>query len=70
MNWNSESDFPDEFSSSGKTSVDVLVYNEKTDEHTIGWFDFNVMTWRFLCRESIGKFQWRYFVNEYDKTIK
>jgi len=71
IDWNDQSDFPDEISKSkDHLSVDVLVYNKKTNEHTIGWFNFNVMTWNFLCRESMGKFKWRYFIDSIDKIKK
>ena len=67
--WNDPNEFPDELSPSGNSiSVDVLVFNYKTQEHTIGWFDFDTHTWRFLCRETQSKtWKWRHFINSIDK---
>lgn len=66
--WVKSTEFPDELSPTGRgLSVDVLIYSKQTDEHTVGWYDFNVMTWRFLCREAVGRFKWRYFETEIDK---
>lgn len=66
--FNSSSDFPSEVSPAHNgLSVDVLIYSEKTGEHTVGWFSYKLMTWKFLCREPHQEFVWRYFNNEHDK---
>lgn len=71
IEWNDQSEFPGELNPAHNGfSVDVLVYSKKTDERTVGWYDFNVMTWRFLCREPHQKFNWRYFYKEIDKPKK
>jgi hypothetical protein len=68
LDWIESTEFPEVLNPANNgLSVDVLVYCKKTDEHTIGWFNFNTMTWNFLCRESVGKFKWRYFQNNIDK---
>ena len=51
-------------------SVDVLVYSPATDEHTVGWYNYNTDEWCFLCREAVKKFKWRYFNDKTDKWIK
>lgn len=69
MQFNSSTDFPEVLNPAhNNLSVDVLIYSSKTDEHTVGWFDFNTMTWRFLCRESQTSFKWRYFNDKTDKA--
>lgn len=66
--WNESKEFPKVLSNANNGfSVDVLVYSKKSDEHTVGWFNFNKMTWNFLCRENVGKFKWRYFDENLDK---
>lgn len=71
IEWGNQSEFPGELNGSHQgLSVDVLVYSKQIGEHTVGWYDFNVMTWRFLVREPFVKFEWRYFHNEIDKPIK
>lgn len=68
IDWTDSSEFPEELSPANNNfSVDVLIYNSQTDEHTVGWFDFKIMTWQFLCRESQKAFKWRYFINQIDK---
>lgn len=65
--WNNQKDFPEELNpAQNNFSVDVLIFNIRTNEHTIGWFDFNTMTWRFLSNESQSEFCWRYFENNID----
>lgn len=69
--WEPSTEFPCELSKAGNGfSVDVLVYSKKLDQHTIGWFDFKKMKWNFLCRESQGKFKWRYLNESIDKWKK
>jgi len=64
----SHKDFPSELNyAQSRFSVDVLVWNKKTEEHTIGWFDFQLMKWCFLCREVQGSFKWRYLSENIDK---
>lgn len=66
--WTTSTEFPDELNPSGNGfSVDVLIYDIISEEHTIGWFDFEIMTWRFLSNENIQKFFWRYLSQEIDK---
>lgn len=66
--WNESKDFPSELSPAGNSfSVDVLIYNKRTDEHSIGWFNFKTMSWLFLCRESQKDFKWRYLQYKNDK---
>lgn len=66
--WHSQKDFPEVISDSNRgSSIDVLVYSKDVEEHTVGWFDFNKMTWMFLCREAVGRFKWRYFEDVTDK---
>lgn len=66
--FNLSSDFPEVLSPANNgLSVDVLIYSEEKDQHTVGWFDFNKMTWRFLCREPQPIFKWRYFNDKIDK---
>lgn len=71
IEWNLPSEFPDELSEGNQNfSTDVFVYSERTGEHTVGWYDWKVMTWRFLCREPFPEFKWRYFIDEIDKYKK
>lgn len=66
--WTPSTEFPDELHhAENGMSVDVLAYSDKTEEHTIAWFDFKIMKWTFLCREAFGKFKWRYLNQEIDK---
>lgn len=70
IEWQKNSEFPDELHpAQNNFSVDVLVYFECLDEHTIGWFDFKGMQWLFLSNQDYSgrKFQWRYFIDEIDK---
>lgn len=68
VEWISHTEFPDELSKAGNgLSVDVLVYSKKSDDHTVGWFNFESMSWVFLCRQAQGKFKWRYFNDKIDK---
>jgi hypothetical protein len=67
--WNESTDFPEELSKAENgLSVDVLIYSISMDQHTVGWFDFVTMTWRFLCREPQDDFKWRYFNKKTDNT--
>lgn len=67
IDWSDQSEFPDELNPAHNgLSIDVLVYNNKTEEHTIGWFDFEKMGWNFLNNEGQEKFIWRYFVKGID----
>jgi hypothetical protein len=59
---------PDVMSGNG-FSVDVLIYCERTGDHTVGWFDYEKHVWNFLCREPVKDFVWRYF-NDNDKPQK
>lgn len=69
--FNSSIDFPGEISPAHNgLSVDVLIYSEKTGEHTVGWYSYDLMTWKFLCREPHLDFEWRYFVDVIDKPKK
>lgn len=69
--WNNETEIPDVLSKSNERfSIDILVYNPKTKEHTIGWFDYLEHKWLFLCREANKKFYWRYFIDKLDKHEK
>lgn len=67
IEWNDQSEFPGEINGTSSFSIDVLVYSEAVDEHTVGFYDYKVMTWRFLCNETIKTFKWRYFQDEIDK---
>lgn len=68
LDWTEHTEFPAELNEAGNGfSVDVLVYSSKTGEHTVGWFDFNKMSWRFLCRQAHGEFMWRHFNDKIDK---
>ena len=64
-------EFPDELNNAqNRFSVDVLIYSQAKDEHTVGWFDFQEMKWEFLCREELSPFKWRYFTDEHDRFEK
>lgn len=64
-------EFPEELSEAGNgNSVDVLIYNTKTGERSVGWFNFNQFKWYFLMNENIKKFKWRYFIDKYDTPKK
>lgn len=69
MEWNDPDEFPEYFlPTNDRISIDVLIYCKFKGHHTIGWYNFNTMNWQFLCREVVvGKFKWRYFINEIDK---
>lgn len=69
IEWNDKSEFPGELGQNG-FSVDVLVHDTRADEHTVGFYDFKIMTWRFLSNEEIKRFKWRYFQDEIDKFKK
>lgn len=70
-NFNKFTEFPDHLSETQNGfSVDVLIYVKHLNLHTIGWFDFNVMSWRFLSNENYTNFYWRYFTNEEDRVLK
>jgi hypothetical protein len=50
------------------TSIDVLVYDPVADQHTVGWYDFNLFTWHFLSNEDVNpRFVWRYFNDKHDR---
>lgn len=66
IEWNTSKDFPELRDAENGLSVDVLIYSKTNDEHTIGWFNYNKMSWNFLCREGQGKFQWRNINPEHD----
>jgi hypothetical protein len=69
MEFNDSSEHPEFVRHEGSSlSVDVLVYSKRKDEHTIGWYNFDTHNWHFLCREAVGKFEWRYFNKKTDKT--
>lgn len=65
--WELSTEFPGELNQDGQGhSVDVLIYNLDTQEHTIGWYDFNIMSWKFLNNEGQLNFKWRYFIENLD----
>jgi len=67
----SSMEFPGELSKAQNgLSIDVLIYDTKTKDHTVGWYDFNAMTWRFLSNEPHKQFVWRYFKDHIDKPSK
>lgn len=67
MEWNNFDDVPDVLNSAqSRFSADVLVYNTKSKEHSIGYFDFIEHRWLFLSNENITNFVWRYFDKETD----
>ena len=71
VDWTENKDFPDVLNEAQNGfSVDVLAYFECLDEHTVAWFDFNQMKWQFLRSQDYEnrRFQWRYFVDEIDKS--
>lgn len=71
IEWEENSDFPEELNQAQNNfSVDVLIYFECLDEHTIGWFDFKGWCWLFLSNQDYSKrkFKWRYFQDEIDKS--
>ena len=71
IDWIDSTEFPEVLSAANNgNSVDVLIHNTVTDEHTVGWFNFNQMRWLFLSNESIKKFKWRYFIDKYDRYDK
>lgn len=71
ITWSNEKEIPDILSKSNERfSTDVLVYNPKTKENTIGWFDYLEHQWCFLCREANKKFFWRYITDKLDKYEK
>lgn len=72
IEWNDPQDFPDVVSDAGNGfSIDVFVYCESTNEHTVGWYDYTKNVWNFLCREPIGKrWKWRYLNESIDKWKK
>jgi len=52
-------------------SVDVIIYCPKSDENTIGWYDYNELQWLFLCRQAIDEtFIWRYPIDGIDNNKK
>ncbi len=70
MSWLGRRRIPEELNKAqNQFSVDVLIYFPFLDEHTIGWFDFTKMKWRFLANQDYKNhyFIWRYFENETDK---
>lgn len=67
VEWSNPDVFPDLIGQNG-FSVDVLIYSDKIDEHTIGWYEYKTGKWWFLCNEqSFEEFKWRYFNNQIDK---
>lgn len=64
IDWAASDVWPDVISESNTgCSIDVLIHDPKTDEHTVGWFNFNTMSWMFLSNEDVNpRFMWRYFV--------
>ena len=63
--WNPQTDTPDELNPAGNGfSVDVLIFCERTGEHTVGWFDYEKHVWNFLCREPVKDFKWRFFTDD------
>lgn len=68
IEFNKSTEFPGELSKAENGfSVDVLIFSVSMNQHTVGWFDWNAMTWRFLCREPQGDFEWRYFNKQTDE---
>jgi len=64
-------EFPEEISKySNGNSVDVLIFNTKTKERSVGWFNYNEMKWYFLLNENIETFKWRFFNDKYDTPKK
>lgn len=70
IEWINQTEFPGELNGTSGFSVDVLVYSKALNEHTIGFYDFKVMTWRFLLNEEFKSFKWRYFDDLIDKPLK
>lgn len=71
IEWHVSSDFPSELNEAqNNNSVDVLIYFECLDEHTIGWFNFRQMRWLFLSNQDYNgrRFKWRYFLDDIDKS--
>lgn len=65
--WFKSSDIPYELNDAqSRYSVDVLIYDKKTNEHSVAWYDHIVNTWQFLCREPHGVFFWRFFDEKTD----
>lgn len=70
--WYGCKEWPDVISDSNRgCSIDVLIHDPKTDEHTVGWFNFGTFKWLFLRNENVNRrFKWRYFVDKYDRYKK
>ena len=70
VEWVKSNETPGELSEAQNGfSIDVLVYFESLEEHTIAWYDYNQMKWLFLSNQNYTKqkFKWRYFQDEIDK---
>lgn len=69
IEWLPSTEWPDVVSENNSgCSIDVFVYDPKTDEHTVGWYNFDLFTWQFLRNEDVApRFVWRYFVDMYDR---
>lgn len=72
IEWIGSTEIPDVLNNAqNRFSVDVLVYCDKSGEHTIAWYDYLENKWCFLCREvNFKKFKWRYFTDKYDRYGK
>lgn len=71
LDWSTNEDFPSVLNpAQNGFSVDVLIYFECLDEHTVGWFEYSTMCWRFLRKQDYSgrKFHWRHFIDEIDKN--
>lgn len=67
IEWIDKKHFPEILGENG-FSVDVLVYCEDLDVHSIAWFQYSTHKWHFLCNEQhIVNFKWRYFNDKIDK---
>lgn len=66
--WFNPKDTPDVMNPSGNGfSIDVLIYCERTGEHTVGWFDYDKHRWSFLANEPVRDFVWRYLDQTTDR---
>lgn len=71
IEFNPKSEVPDVLNSAQRRfSVDVLIYDTKTGERTVGWYDYLDEKWCILANENIKNFKWRYFVEAYDTPQK
>jgi hypothetical protein len=70
IEWFGDDDLPIPDVRMKRFSVCVLACFEGVEERSVGWFDYQLWKWMFLCDEDLNKqnFKWRYFTEKFDSA--